>query len=169
MKKKHCYAILCIIWMLVIFWFSAQVADDSQEMSDFFVHLLDAVFSLDIMRNEIIRDMTSFLVRKAAHMSEYAVLAILFGLTIREYKKEPWLLLALAATADGIAGLFLARAATAAYAATDEFHQLFVPGRSGQLKDVLIDTAGGALGLVLLALILYLKRRRKMKETEKLS
>ena len=71
MKKKHCYAILCIIWMLVIFWFSAQVADDSQEMSDFFVHLLDAVFSLDIMRNEIIRDMTSFLVRKAAHMSEY--------------------------------------------------------------------------------------------------
>ena len=92
-EKKHCYAILCIIWMLVIFWFSAQVADDSQEMSDFFVHLLDAVFSLDIMRNEIIRDMTSFLVRKAAHMSEYAVLAILFGLTIREYKKEPWLLL----------------------------------------------------------------------------
>ena len=88
-------------------------------------------------------------------MSEYAVLAILFGLTIREYKPEPWLLLALAATA--------------AYAATDEFHQLFVPGRSGQLKDVLIDTAGGALGLVLLALILYLKRRRKMKETEKLS
>ena len=155
MKKKHCYAILCIIWMLVIFWFSAQVADDSQEMSDFFVHLLDAVFSLDIMRNEIIRDMTSFLVRKAAHMSEYAVLAILFGLTIREYKKEPWLLPALAATA--------------AYAATDEFHQLFVPGRSGQLKDVLIDTAGGALGLVLLALILYLKRRRKMKEIEKLS
>ena len=155
MKKKHCYAILCIIWMLVIFWFSAQVADDSQEMSDFFVHLLDAVFSLDIMRNEIIRDMTSFLVRKAAHMSEYAVLAILFGLTIREYKKEPWLLPALAATA--------------AYAATDEFHQLFVPGRSGQLKDVLIDTAGVALGLVLLALILYLKRRRKMKETEKLS
>ena len=155
MKKKHCYAILCIFWMLVIFWFSAQVADDSQEMSDFFVRLLDALFSLDIMKKEIIQDMTSFLVRTAAHMSEYAVLAILFGLTIREYKKEPWLLLALTATA--------------AYAATDEFHQLFVPGRSGQLKDVLIDTAGGALGLGLLALILYLQRRRKMKEDEKLS
>ena len=155
MKRKHCYAILCIFWMLVIFWFSAQVADDSQEMSDFFVRLLDALFSLDIMKNEIIQDMTSFLVRKAAHMSEYAILAILLGLTIREYKKEPWLLLALTATA--------------AYAATDEFHQLFVPGRSGQLKDVLIDTAGGALGLGLLALILYLQRRRKMKEYEKLS
>lgn len=155
MKKKHCYAILCIFWMLVIFWFSAQVADDSQEMSDFFVRLLDALFSLEIMKNEIIQDMTSFLVRKAAHMSEYAVLAILLGLTIREYKKEPWLLLALTATA--------------AYAATDEFHQLFVPGRSGQFKDVLIDTAGGALGLGLLALILYLQRRRKMKEYEKLS
>lgn len=155
MKKKHCYAILCIFWMLVIFWFSAQVADDSQEMSDFFVRLLDALFSLDIMKNDIIQDMTSFLVRKAAHMSEYAILAILLGLMIRAYKKEPWLLLALTATA--------------AYAATDEFHQLFVPGRSGQFKDVLIDTAGGALGLGLLALILYLQRRRKMKEYEKLS
>lgn len=152
MKKKHCYTLLCILWMLVIFWFSAQVADDSQEMSDVFVRLLDALFSLDIMKNEIIRDMTSFLVRKAAHMSEYAVLAILLGLTIREYKKEPWLLLALAATA--------------AYAATDEFHQLFVPGRSGQLKDVLIDTAGGAIGLTLLALILYLKNRYKAKEKQ---
>lgn len=88
-------------------------------------------------------------------MSEYAVLAILLGLTIREYKKEPWLLFALAATA--------------VYAATDEVHQLFVPGRSGQLQDVLIDTAGGALGLGLLALVLYLKNRWKMKETEKLS
>ena len=37
MKKKHCYAILCIIWMLVIFWFSAQVADDSQAVS--YTHL----------------------------------------------------------------------------------------------------------------------------------
>ena len=152
MKKKHCYTLLCILWMLVIFWFSTQVADDSQEMSDVFVRLLDALFSLDIMKNEIIRDMTSFLVRKAAHMSEYAVLAILLGLTIREYKKEPWLLLALAATA--------------AYATTDEFHQLFVPGRSGQLKDVLIDTAGGAIGLALLALILYLKNRYKAKEKQ---
>ena len=66
-------------------------------MSDFFVHLLDAVFSLDIMRNEIIRDMTSFLVRKAAHMSEYAVLAIfILVFTIREYKKG-----AMAATGTG--------------------------------------------------------------------
>lgn len=35
----------------------------------------------------------------------------------------------------------------AAYAATDEYHQLFVPGRSGQVRDVVIDTVGGTLGL----------------------
>ena len=95
-------------------------------------------------------------VRKAAHMSEYAVLALLIfqALTAFDRKKN-----------RGCMALGI----TAAYAATDEFHQLFVPGRSGQLKDVLIDTAGGALGLGLLALILYLNRRRKMKETEKLS
>ena len=144
MKKIHCYTLLCILWMLVIFWFSAQVADDSQEMSDVFVRLLDALFSLDIMKNEIIRDMTSFLVRKAAHMSEYAVLAILLGLTIRGYKKEPWLLLALAATA--------------AYAATDEFHQLFVEGRSARIFDVTVDFVGGVIGISFVQLILKIRQ-----------
>ena len=75
MKKKHIYLILCIFWMAVIFWFSAQVADESQEMSDFFVYILKPFLFVGLSE-----DTASFIVRKAAHMSEYAVLAILLGL-----------------------------------------------------------------------------------------
>ena len=36
----------------------------------------------------------------------------------------------------------------ALYAVTDEFHQLFVPGRSGQFSDVVLDSAGALAGLL---------------------
>jgi len=44
------------------------------------------------------------------------------------------------------------------YAATDEFHQLFVPGRSGQVKDVLLDSCGAAVGVLILMLVAALIR-----------
>ena len=73
-------------------------------------------------------------VRKAAHMSEYAVLALLIfqALTVFDRKKN-----------RGCMALGI----TAAYAVTDEFHQLFVPGRAGRVTDVLIDSAGAFLAL----------------------
>ena len=81
-------------------------------------------------------------VRKAAHMSEYAVLALLIfqALTAFDRKKN-----------RGCMALGI----TAAYAATDEFHQLFVPGRAGRVTDVLIDSAGAFLALLAIHIILY--------------
>lgn len=147
MKKKHVYLLLCIVWMGVIFYFSAQVADDSQEMSNIFVYLLDAIFSLDVMRNAFLQDVVSFLVRKAAHMSEYAVLAILIELYFREYKGKSCFVLSLLCTM--------------LYASSDEIHQLFVPGRSGQVMDVMIDALGGAIGLGLLYVVGNVRRKKR--------
>ena len=81
-------------------------------------------------------------VRKAAHMSEYAVLALLIfqALTAFDRKKN-----------RGCMALGI----TAAYAVTDEFHQLFVPGRAGRVTDVLIDSAGAFLALLAIHIILY--------------
>ena len=45
------------------------------------------------------------------------------------------------------------------YAATDEFHQLFVPGRAGLFTDVLIDATGAAIGLLLAVSIIALAKR----------
>lgn len=54
------------------------------------------------------------------------------------------------------------------YASTDEFHQLFIPGRSGQFTDVCIDTAGAAIGLLLLAILLKIGRRHCAKSAHTL-
>ena len=47
------------------------------------------------------------------------------------------------------------------YACTDEFHQLFVPGRSGQITDVMIDTLGGSIGVLIISVITLIKKLLK--------
>lgn len=106
-----------------------------------------------------------FMVRKAAHVSEYAVLAVLLRHAIRQAFPDPrnrdyW----------KTAGVALVLAAL--YAATDEFHQSFVPSREGSVVDVLIDTVGAACGLAVLAgfdtIRLWLRsRRRELPEAGK--
>ena len=68
------------------------------------------------------------ILRKAAHVAEYAVLG---GLLYRALGREP-----------------LALAAGIAYAATDELHQSFVRGRHGSPVDVAIDAVGIAAGML---------------------
>jgi VanZ family protein len=75
------------------------------------------------------------LLRKLAHMTEYAILALLL---VRATGSYAW-----------------AFALTVAYATTDEVHQLFVRGRHGSPIDVAIDAAGALIGLGLLRSKLY--------------
>jgi VanZ family protein len=82
--------------------------------------------------------------RKCAHLTEYAILAVLGWVALGWKTKE--------ATWDW------RRARNAlllvlCYAATDEFHQRFVPSRQASVLDVLIDTCGGALGLLFVWII----------------
>ena len=84
-----------------------------------------------------------FFVRKCAHLTEYAVLALLLWRARRKPMKNdprPWLW----------REARLALLMVALYAASDEFHQCFVPTRTGLVSDVFIDTAGGAAGLLAL-------------------
>lgn len=79
-----------------------------------------------------------FVLRKSAHVTEYMILAYLWTG-------------ALARGAGFQAGraAFAALVMSVAYAATDEYHQTFVPGRSGNAPDVLIDAAGATLGALI--------------------
>jgi VanZ family protein len=72
-----------------------------------------------------------YVLRKGAHMTEYAILAVL---VVRATGSYAWAL-----------------AFAVAYAATDEVHQLFVQGRHGSPIDVGIDAVGALLGLTVLA------------------
>jgi len=81
-----------------------------------------------------------FLVRKCAHLTEFAILGLLFWRAFRKPVKRdprPW---SWVEARNAVLGV-------AFYAATDEFHQMFVPSRQASLIDVLIDSTGGALGL----------------------
>jgi len=97
-------------------------------------------------------DEIHYLLRKCGHLSEFAVLAMLMWRAIRHATPNPphgwrWSQAALAL-------LFVTL-----YAASDEFHQTFVPGRTGQVSDVFIDASGAAIGLGLLWLAGKLRKR----------
>ena len=91
-------------------------------------------------------DAIVYFTRKCAHLTEYAVLALLLWRAVRRPMKNdprPWVW--------PEAGLALA--IVFLYAASDEFHQIFVPTRTAQVSDVFIDTAGGAASLLALWMI----------------
>ncbi len=151
-KRRLLYLLPILALMVLIFCFSAQVADDSTTTSHGFctaaAHLLiDNLETFDAGTQGRIIDGFSFIVRKAAHFCEYALLGALWYLWLRELKFAP----------------FLALGASALYAVTDEIHQHFVPGRSCQLRDVLIDSGGAACGIfaafVLVCVCYCIKRK----------
>jgi VanZ family protein len=78
---------------------------------------------------------------KALHLGAYAALGFLF---FRAFRGEG---------ANWMAAAVLAFAATSAYGASDEWHQLFTPGRQSDLADWVADTLGGAMGVMTFALV----------------
>ncbi|PWU11289.1 MAG: hypothetical protein C5B50_23615 [Verrucomicrobia bacterium] len=92
-----------------------------------------------------------FLIRKCAHMTEYAMLAFLLWRAIRKPVRNdprPW------SWRQALVVVLL----VFLYAASDEFHQRFVPTRDPSIRDVIIDTCGGTLGM--LALWVFWKIQR---------
>jgi len=150
--KKMILWIFIILWMTVIFLFSSQDSDESSKLSRGFLRKFILWFLPENISQDTV-DFLEYLLRKCAHMTEYAVLGILISIQLRLYQvfqaewKKIW------------TAVFLVML----YAATDEFHQLFVGGRSGQFTDVLIDTCGGIAGTVILYLICRLKNLKSTK------
>lgn len=134
-----------IVWMLIIFLLSNEPASLSSERSDV---ILRTVQSIDL---SLLQDATEFIVRKFAHLLAYFVLGMLLYLLVSEYK--------LSVRRTMLVSIILA----AAYACTDEIHQLFVTGRSGQVSDVLIDTTGALVGVLVYVGLLQMHRRRVQK------
>lgn len=139
---------ITVIWMILIFSFSAQPASESTRMSHRVGYevgrLLAPGFSgWDAERQLYFAEKVDYPVRKTAHATEYAILAVLLFFTMGTY---------------GITEskqIILANLLTVVYATTDEFHQLFVSGRSGRITDVMIDTAGALVGTLLIKLVLF--------------
>lgn len=138
---RICLTMAVLFWMGLIFWFSAQEAEISTDMSRTVGYRVGEFFISDFgewsgAEQQAFAARIDFPVRKGAHASEYAFLGLLLTGTAAAYRVPGrWRRYAFA---------FLV---TAAYAVSDEFHQLFVPGRSGQVSDVLLDSVGALVGV----------------------
>jgi VanZ family protein len=129
------YWLPILLWMAIIFAGSTDLMS-AEHTSRIIVPLLRWFFP-SISPITLIR--AEFFVRKAAHVSEYAVLAVLF------YRAFVHTILQSRRALS--AGLVLF--SCAAYAASDEFHQSFVPSRTASLRDVMIDLCGATLAVLL--------------------
>lgn len=140
--KDKVLIILAIIWMGVIFMFSAQVSDESKSSSNKVTSaVVNTVISIkkenisEEKRQKIIEDKT-FIVRKTAHFTEYFILGLILILYLQTKEK-------LATKYIILAIIFCVL-----YATSDEIHQLFVDGRSCKIMDILIDTCGSSLAIL---------------------
>ena len=145
-KKRFLYMIPVIIWMIFIFYMSGKTGQESSgqsgKISLFITNLLEKVRQDPAQEMQNLQDILELVIRKAAHMTEYAILFLLSYLATvkismsqsRFYNRSIAVLISLL------------------YACSDEMHQLLVPGRSGRMIDVGIDMAGVLIVLICMIL-----------------
>ena len=147
MKKIILY-ILLVFWMGLIFYFSHQPSVQSDGVSNGLmskiIDIVEVIISHDFNEVEIenIYRYGIIPIRKCAHLSIYFVLGILIYLLVNQYSLIDKKMI----ITSILFCIF--------YACSDEIHQLFVFGRSGEVKDVFIDTIGSLLGIFITSRIL---------------
>lgn len=182
MQKRIILGILIIIWMITIFLFSNQDGMESENTSDIITNRLvnetienniEIEENVDNTNNENINNSVNvakynyefemykgevrLVVRKSAHFIIYLVGGFLLFNFFRTYNINLRNQIIYA-----ILGIIL-------YASSDEFHQLFVNGRTARVEDVLLDTLGAIVGILLNLIclkIVYKIKNKKDKSIE---
>lgn len=141
MSRTRLFRFISIAIMILIFWFSHQNGEESLKQSNFILQYLKdflEIFGLDV--------------RKLAHFTIYLILGSSYFLSFKVLDKKSALI--------SIILTFL-------YACTDEFHQGFIPGRGPAIKDILIDTLGGSLGIISIFLFFNFNKNPIIKLNKK--
>lgn len=152
--------IITVSWIVMIFHFSNQTATQSSNTSNLIVNLLNELFSINIQDDMIIR--------KVAHTMEFALLTIFSYVALSStnkisnktsYAESPVKLM----RSDNEMNIVFTLWFAILNAIFDEYHQLFVDGRDGSIKDVLIDLIGIIIVLIVIrvAFTIYLKSKGK--------
>lgn len=158
-KKIVVEIILILIWMSIIFIFSSMPSEESNEKSKATIKETIEILnqtSVSKQNEEQLIEKLNKPLRKCMHATEYLILSILILNWLRNYEIKKW-----KAIVVSVITSFL-------YACTDEFHQLFVAGRTSQFTDVLIDTFGAILGVTMINVaIRIIGKIRQPKSTKK--
>lgn len=139
--------VLLVGLMCVIFTLSHQPASESSQTSSSVIRFLAEIFIKDfenLSTNEQLEIISSlqFIVRKGAHFSAYFVLGVFSFFTFLTYNTPAFIWRSL-----------ISLSVCFAFSVSDEIHQLLIPGRSGEIRDVLIDTCGSMLSILILFII----------------
>ena len=142
-------------WWEGTFYMSSRPAVESSNMSSGISTWIAQLLRPDY-QNMSPADWTAYLdvvhvvVRKIAHFSEYSILGIWICTDFFLWKKKD-----VPETSSLRRILLCSWLVGTAYAVSDEFHQIFVEGRSGELLDVLIDSGGVLTGVMLICLVRF--------------
>ena len=144
--------LLCVGWIVVIFYNSTRQGDVSQRSSKKVVKVISAF--MDIPQTTIESASTKFstanlYVRKNAHFFQYLILSILMCAGLRQLKLYK------------SSGMFLVLFLLLFFSVSDEFIQGYIPGRTSNVFDIVIDFSGGVLGMILSRIILRILRNSK--------
>ena len=144
-----------------IFFMSAHPGGESGALSKQIVTLIVSVVvpdyaSLPLHEQASWFDGIHLFIRKLAHFTEFAILG---GLVINLLARIPAFDKNQDACKTPAASIAISWILTCAYAASDEIHQAFVPGRACMITDVLIDSAGALTGILLVAAIAHVHAR----------
>ena len=135
-KFKYFCIFFLFIWTLFIWRNSLQIGNLSQQQSDWFVdrikYFISSIFNINNSQNDL--STLSFLIRKFAHFSEFFILSFLWSILILKLNNSK--------------KIFLPIFLSILISIIDETIQLYVPGRSGMLQDVFIDSTGALFGLI---------------------
>ena len=136
-----------IVMMCLIFNFSNQTADNSSALS-YQVGIEVLTVTNDVLDRgwteehiSELSDLYQFYIRKLAHFTEYLILAITVAFPLYVYGLRGFPLVI-------IAGMICV-----GYACLDEYHQSFVAGRTPQKRDVLIDSCGVLVGIIITRIV----------------
>ncbi len=151
------FLILLISLMVGIFTFSHQPAAVSSQVSGGLIERMLAAFmsNFDSLSEQARAEMIEGLqhiVRKSAHAFVYTVMGVLsmsFMLTF-DFRKIK-------------SAAVLAFLISFMYAVSDEIHQLFIDGRSGQISDVVLDSFGAVFGIAVVGFFVWIARKRRQR------
>lgn len=149
-KEFFLWTAASLICMLVIFMFSAQNSEKSTDLSNPLANkvfeVINDLFKID--KTEKFMDFLGMLVRKAAHIFIFFVLGFCVTNSVRQLIGNPRYIFLISMCIGSL------------YAATDEIHQYFVPGRACMFRDWVIDTVGVLIGCCVFFLIKGISRRK---------
>lgn len=140
-KFKNTIRYLPLAFIISFIWIQSMIpGEESTVESEFIKNIVTPILEIIVGKGNV----TLHLVRKLAHFTEYFILGVISVITINNKKKI---------VLSSVLGLIVA--------IVDETIQLFTPGRSGMIKDVILDFSGVAFSILIMTLVIFICHKEK--------